>query len=268
MASAGGTHETEARKEPTTTQLREFYAALTALHEHEQMLLAKQHAGRPKDLINRFLHSVRDGARRKIDPTEPFYDPREPDLPHQPVPFDRLIRTFDFASHLPGVEHTVDRHPELGFSYVAREVFPGRREREKRRRMVPRTLDLLLSSADGKLPIIGEVKIRDDSLTYFALVQALMHVAELVAPLQRERLAIQYEDRFDWPPTGPYADLYLIAYEPPKTGANRDDSFILSRQIADAFNQDAEVGRHVRRIAFIEAERRGDHLGFVLRYPE
>lgn len=268
MASVRGTRETDGRTEPTTTQLRELYAALTALHEHEQMLLAKQHATRPKDLINRFLHSVRDGARREVDPTEAFHDPRDPDLPDQPVAFDRLISTFDFASHLPGVEYAVDGHPELGFSYVAREVFPGRRKREKRRRMVPRTLDLLLSSADRKLPIIGEVKIRGDSLTYFAFVQALMHVAELVAPLQRERLATHYEGRFDWPPTGPYADLYLISYEPPKTGANRDDSFTLSKQIAEAFEQDAEVGRHVRRIAFIEAEQRGDQLGFVLRYPE
>lgn len=96
-----------------------------------------------------------------------------------------------------------------------------------------------------------------------------MHVAELVAPLQRKRLAAHYDGKFAWPfEDGPFADLYLIAYEPPKTGTNRDASFQLSKQIAEAFNQDVEVGCSIRRIIFLEAEQRGDALGFSLRYPE
>lgn len=247
--------------EPTTTQLRDYYAALTALQEEEQTLLAEAHATDPTPLIDRFLHSVSTAGRRVVDPSEGFHESGRVDPPDPPTPFDELVKTLHFASHLVGRETEVADDPRLSFAYVDREIFPGRTRGKAR--MQKRTLDLLLVNLKDRTPIVGELKIRNDSLTYFALVQALMHVAELVSDLQRDRLSGHYPNaRFGTVGDSPAIDLYVIAFEAADRGAYRERSFNAARRIAAAFAESADASRFLRRIAFLKAVPQEDALEF------
>jgi hypothetical protein len=248
------------KQPPKTTHLRDYYAALGALQEEEQTLLAEAHAENPKPLIHRFKHSVRSAEKRSVDPAEPFHESKRKAPAEPPVPLDELKRTIDFASHLVHREMRVDQHPELSFAYVDREIFPARTEGSDR--MPARTLDLLLVNSEDGTPIVGELKIRDDSLTYFALIQALMHVAELAVESQRQRLQKHYEAAgFSDFARSPQLDLYVIAYEPPeRTYGER--SLRAAQSISEQLLRSPDVSKHLRRIAFLEAQRNGDALLF------
>jgi hypothetical protein len=84
--------------EPTTTQLRDYYQALGALHQGEQTLLAEAHAEDPSPLIHRFQHSVKEARRRLTDPVEPFHGGSRKQPADPPVPLAKLKTTFESGS--------------------------------------------------------------------------------------------------------------------------------------------------------------------------
>jgi hypothetical protein len=78
-------------------------------------------------------------------------------------------------------------NPELNFSFVDRELVPTRTTHERffengEPANCFRRLDWLLANAQDRLPIIAEVKVRNDKNPFSALVQLLMYAAELVTP--------------------------------------------------------------------------------------
>lgn len=255
------------------TQLREFYAALGALKEQEQTVLAELHAEDPARLLRRFELSVATVAEyapitHVEDPSLPevFHDDKREALADPPVPVGEIRKTEHFASQLVDRgELSVEGAPELAFRYVDREIF-ALRSTAAGQRVATRWLDLLLASSDG-LPIVAELKIGTDKPTYFALIQALMYATELSSPSQRARLTAVYpEVRFTTPADGPFLDVYLIAFKPPSTGAFRQRSFEATEQLSAKLVKDRRVNSVIRRIACIEAIPGDESLSFVKRF--
>ncbi|MGZ4231073.1 MAG: hypothetical protein ACXVVQ_06575 [Solirubrobacteraceae bacterium] len=80
---------------------------------------------------------------------------------------------------------------------------------------------------------------------------------------QLERLDEQYRTtQFAWADDGPFADLYLIAFKPAARGKYRKRSFDATERVSRKLIDNREVASLVRRIAYLEAELRGEDLVF------
>jgi hypothetical protein len=244
------------------TQLRQLYDGLAALKEQEQTALAENHAEDPELLLHRLAHDVETVAEYD-DLVEPFHDEGKRVGLVDPPPLADLKSTDDFAAHLANEQlWPVAGGEELAFRFVDREIFPLRSTRKDGPRAARRSLDVLLASGDG-LPIVGELKIRQDKPTYYAFIQALMYAAELSSPPQRDRLASLYrEAEFRWPAGGPFLDLYVIAFEPPIRGKYRQRSYEAVEKISEQMVGDPRCASVIRRIAYIEASAERDQLTF------
>jgi hypothetical protein len=231
------------------TQLREYYDALHGLKEQEQVALAELHAEDPERLIARFDHSVKTVAGYPPI-TEAFHGTRSEAWSENgggPV-----TSTTTFVANLAVAgHHQVVDFPELDFDFVDREIFPLRSTTiAVDGRGARRSIDLLLRTGNG-LPIVGELKLAADSPTYYALVQALMYVAELSSESQLRRLADHYD--FIVPDGQPAISIYLIAHAPPERGAYRRRSFEASKEIVEKLVADRRVAAVVRHITCLES---------------
>lgn len=234
------------------TPLREYYDALGVLKEQEQTALAEAHAEDPRLLARRFRLSL-EALEAQPGIAEPFYPPGRRDPPNPPTPVDEIKSTIEFASQLrDGRAQVVEAVPALSFVYVDRELSPLRTTAPDR--VARRSLDLLLANSDDRTPVLAELKIRADKPAYFAFVQVLMLSAELLASSQRRRLkGHPPAEHLAWLDTGPFADLYLIAFDPPRTGKYRARSFKATQEISKCLVADPAVSSYVRRIAYLEA---------------
>jgi hypothetical protein len=234
------------------TPLRAYYDALHLLKEQEQTALAKAHAEDPRLLARRFRKSL-EALSARGSTSEPFYPPGRKALPTDIVQ-DRIASTFDFAARLAAVgKATVKDAEHLGFCLVDREIFPTRStEGTVEARDPRRSLDLLLANTQDGTPIFAELKIRGDSLPYFALIQALMLATELLAPAQRDRLRA-HSEKLVWPSKPPYADIYLVVFEAPERGKYRAESLQATAEISERLIRDPFVAQQIRRIAYLQA---------------
>lgn len=240
------------------TELRQYYEALHGLFEEEQTTLAETHAGDPTLLAHRLEQSVKVAETYPPIADEFIGRNRKP-LPED-VPISEIRSTADFVSRIKrrGLIPVIDSG--LAFRYVERELSPLRTTGA--RRAARRSLDLLLVSED-RLPIAAELKIRADSPTYPALIQALMYAAELVTPQQRERLAREFPKAgFAWPAQGPYIDVFVMAFEAPPKGQFRKRSFEATRLVAEKALEKEPFRRVVRRIAYLDASAVNGQLVF------
>jgi hypothetical protein len=256
------------------SQLRELYDVLCDLSEGEQLALANFYleGEGQKRLIERFALSCQAIAKYP-DNSEAFHD-RTPAAEERAIGNPPRAAGIEKTEHLQGylairgLQEVRDR-PDLGFSYVAREIFALRNTGSGGWRPPRRAMDLLLASSDG-LPIVGEVKIADDKPTFFALIQALMYASELSSPAQRARLRENYGE---FRPNsallddaGPWLDAWVIGHRPKEHGTYREDSFEASRQISSYLMNAPEVSAVIRRIAYIEGIPTGDDLVFEERW--
>ena len=246
------------------TQLHDFYDAIGVMTEQEQTDVAESQAKDVSPLLAMFQVSVSTVAGRPAT-SEPFYDTVRKDPP-APTELDALKSTFDFASHLCGGHAcSVKNAAALDFRYVDREIFPARTKGEDRSPV--RRLDFLLVNSQDGMPVLAELKIEGDRLAHFALVQVLMHAAELQSAPQRKRLLAHPGNHDFRPPAdGPFVDLYLIAYGTPKTRTYRDRSFKATEQISEALIKNETFSHSVRRIAYIEASANDGTLEFEKRF--
>ena len=247
------------------THLRRYYDALHALFEQEQTALAELHAEDPTLLIHRFRESVK--ALEKVPLIEaPFYPNGRKELPSPPTPVADIKKTHHFASQLSdGRPRRVEGCGDaLDFYYVDRELSPLRTERTN----IPRrSLDLVLANAHDRTPIFAELKIRTDKLAYVAFIQVLMVALELIVPAEGQRFRGHPPAHgLAWPQVGPFADLYLIAFEPPATGMYREPSLQATEDIARQLVEHSIVSQYLRRIAYLEAFADGDLSTFTCRF--
>ena len=250
------------------SELRRYYEALVGLlKEQEQTALAEAHADNPTLLAKRFRRSIEGldehfDEHPKID--ELFYDseradPADPD--NRATSIGDIKSTLQFAAELcDGRSRRVTGGELLAFRYVDREISPLRSKHTRREdRVARRSLDLLLANACDNTPIFAELKLRGDRPTYFALVQLLMLVAEFLPARQRERVA-EFQPsagNLAWPAAGPFADAYIVAFEPPATGKYRQRSFDATARICEKLIARPDVSSIIRRIAYIEATDNG-----------
>lgn len=247
------------------TPLREYYDALGILKEQEQTALAEAHAKDPRLLARRFRLSLEMlEAHSGIDAS--FYPPGRRDPPNPPTPVDEIKSTIEFASQLcDGRAQVVEGVPDLSFVYVDRELSPLRTTAPDR--VARRSLDLLLANSGDGTPVLAELKIRADKPAYFAFVQVLMLAAELLVSSQRRRLkGHPPAENMVWSETGPFADLYLVAFEPPETGKYRERSFKATQEISRRLVVDPAVASFIRRIAYLEAVVDDGGLAFKPRF--
>lgn len=247
------------------THLRRYYDALLALFEQEQTALAELHAADPTLLIHRFRESVK--ALEKVPLIEaPFYPKGRKGLPSPPTPVADIKKTHHFASQLSdGRPRRVEGCDDaLDFHYVDRELSPLRTEKTN----IPRrSLDLVLANAHDRTPIFAELKIRTDKLAYVAFIQVLMLAVELIVPANGQRFrAHPLAQGVAWPQVGPFADLYLIAFEPPAAGMYREPSLQATEDIARQLVEHSLVSQYLRRIAYLEAFADGDLSTFTCRF--
>jgi hypothetical protein len=247
------------------TQLGDYYDALHALKEQELTALAEVHAKDPTLLLYRFLESVKQ-IESRLPIAEPFHagKRKEPGSP----PDTDVKSTIGFVSHLRDGHTCVVRGDDaLAFRYVDREIFPGRRTDDEKG-APRRSLDLLLANSHDQMPVFAELKIRGDKPAYFALIQVLMLGAEFQSKDQRARLQEKHEWGKDlrWPEEGPFADLYLIAYQPPVRGKYRESSFNATEKISRRLMKDPNFTRYIRRVAYLEARIENDAMAFDKRF--
>jgi hypothetical protein len=251
------------------TQLREFYDILGALKEEEQTALAEFHAADPERLILRFEKSVRTVAKYEgLDPAEAFHPNRALRTRTDATDDEPIGSTADFAGYLEtSITYRVSGADGLDFRYLDREISTlNSKMLPVEARVARRSVDLLLSDSEGRLPIVGELKRKKDSPTYFALIQSLMYAVDLNSAVQRRRL-----DRYGLsaPETGPFVGIYLIGYKASYAGDNRKRSFQASKTIAAKLMRDARVTSVVNRIAYLDATLGADGLAFesVFSFP-
>lgn len=156
---------------------------------------------------------------------------------------------------------------ELDFEFAEFEVPPARSRHRaryrgqasvdgKRGRRFP-TIDVLLTNANDKLPIIGEVKVARDKTPFAALVQLLQYAYQSVTEPQLLRLMRSYPDAgFRIPRGGPYVDLYVLLVDFPDSGKSTELE-PYAHDLAQGLMAQERFRRYVRRIAFLKGRSGG-----------
>ena len=114
-------------------------------------------------------------------------------------------------------------------------------------------VDLLLSNAHDRTPIVGEIKADTDVNPFFGLIQCLMYAVELSTESQRARLNLSYPERFADGTAAPGIDLYLFLLKYPQDPLSK--SFLtLTDQLSASLMADNMLGLgFIRRIVAVES---------------
>jgi hypothetical protein len=129
-------------------------------------------------------------------------------------------------------------------------------------------MDLLLRSRDGGLPVVGEIKARDDTNLFLALIQSLTYACELATRSQRTRLTRPPYNfsRESIERRGPHLDIYLM-YEDGTDAMIKRGTIELANRLLCPGSGIASV---VRKIAFLRCSPAGgvvdmkrEHLAMI-----
>lgn len=227
------------------------------------------------DLASRFVSSIKQ-LEQQLRGNGPFYPGKRAALPRPDgiKQQAKLAGTDDLAAMLwEPTRFKVGRRTKLDFFYVDRELVAARSLSSAGKPQMTGTklwLDLLLSNANpnDRTPIVAEAKLRYDKDPEAALVQGLTYAAQLGTPKQLRRLVDLYPDYFSnrerKPPAPKRLDLYVITYELP---ASRKPAMKRAIKLAERILSDITVGKHLRRIAFLEASLSNGRLRFRCPVP-
>ncbi len=249
------------------TVLRELYRQLrdAPYATHEAMA---NDLDTPAQLQERFAQSVKrfeeyENLHDTFCPTRVWWEAD----PAAALDAHELQALLDPAKLRPGDILRSADGPALGFTTVDYEVSPLRTtnyavldDGTGGESMGNGGMDLLLRSEDG-VPVVAEIKGRNDTNLFFALVQALTYAVELTTSHQFKRLARSYPEAFhNLDAASPRSDvsiIYLEAEPPLKDAALR-----IARELLR--DEGSAVSRTVRRIAFLRVESdRGGKLRFT-----
>jgi hypothetical protein len=237
-------------------------------HSREARLTqARELAANPAPLAADYAQSVEQFSTYEND--ERFYDQR---VEHEIAPLP-IRRTIDLALRLrtagglapdPNGSGSVGELPkgvravaseQLGFDYCDREIVAARTtggasfdDGSSATRAL--RLDLLLVARHGRVPTVGEVKLKTDKDPFAALIQALACAAHLATQSQYARLTKTYpEARFTTAGEQPRLDLLLLLGDLPEQGTHLPQLRQATRDLAAALLTTREVSASVRRIA-------------------
>lgn len=218
--------------------------------------LARQFEAQPAKLAGLFVESQGEFSRYNNE-GEAFIDGREP-LAVSPT------ATAGTNAYVNAVlrhsERAIELENDLGFVAVARELPPMRSTRlsgpwvfadgRPASSSGDGGVDLLMRSRDNDVPIVGEIKVEDDTTPFLALIQVLTYAAELNTARQRSRLQNHFVDDFaNLEQDGPI-DLYLLFHDLP---SHCDEIFASTAIIAQGMFQHGAFGEAVRRIVFVKS---------------
>ena len=176
-------------------------------------------------------------------------------LPHNPV---EISNTNDLVSILNSnsVNHVIN-NSGLDFKYVDREISTLRTTGNVRfenghsgRSSGTGGLDFIAWNIKDNLPVLGEVKVKNDENPFFALIQLMTYLSELVTPNQIAR--INNTDLFKGN-TGskPYFYLYILHSNHNLNSKERrtllKESIILAKNLQNSIQE-------IKEVAFIKLD--------------
>lgn len=253
--------------------MMKLYRKLKGVSQRERLDRAERMIAHPDQLAKRFAQSVASFEKAFDHVDEEFYEKvargkigGRKALPKKPK---GISSTLEVAARLSGSGvRRVLGADELDFTYVDRELVPARTKSGATFagggsiRTAPR-LDLLLASADGRLPIVAEVKVAMDKDPFFALVQALTLSAQLATPSQFERLRRCYGQRLA---TASQLDIYLLLANTPAAATHWFDLREAADRLSRRLIETPEITRSVRRIAALDLDLLDGRLRITKRF--
>jgi hypothetical protein len=251
------------------TPILQRYHALEGQSRDQRLNVARKLT--PDALVRDFVDSHNQIATSYSNAYESFHgrQPRKP-LPRV-ASGSEIATTNQLVSRIPRFGRVaVDGGSDLDFRFVEREVSVLRTKNAEfdapteQARSAGRALlcDLLLTNANDKTPIVGEIKVTRGQYTdkdpHSALIQALASAAHLVAPAQYGRLLHYFPRRFRRDDRR--VDVYVItgSYDAHLTHLN--ELLQAAKALAAALTADATLSRYVRRIEFLDATPAGRQI--------
>ncbi len=183
--------------EPTlvpVTRLRKYYQSMKVLEKAFFAAIAEMYEKKPS-----LLEKLWNDSRQQFlayENQKAWGQSKRESLPRFTGPLSDVSSTNEFTTFF--MNHGLT---DSGYEYVSREINPWNTRQGVFATGLRATktgrggMDLLLRSADG-LPVVAEVKVRDDKNCFFALLQALTYAVELSTPNQIKRLQLTFPDAF------------------------------------------------------------------------
>ena len=152
----------------------------------------------------------------------------------------------------------VPLHPELDANFVDYELSPirttGSEYENGIRSQGGGGVDILLTNAVDRLPVVVEVKGATDQNLLLGLIQSLTYAVEFSTLSQRERMMQIYPEQFAWYPDGPALDIYLLLAGTPKSRHHPAFLGLVDGICSEILVPGTAVARMVRRIACLSSE--------------
>jgi hypothetical protein len=252
------------------TEMRTFYEWLRDRPEGINKLvlhsaLAKWFTEQPSLLMDSFFKSL--GAFATYSNPDEDFTPRSNCLA---VNTEKELRATDllvntlvekYAGQIDASFANID----FGATAVAREVGPMRSTEQSgpwffedgrsARNPGAGGVDLLLSSNSGMIPVICEIKVRDDATPFYALIQTLTYAAELATPNQYQRLKNVFRSAFHTLSTHPLVDICILMQDSPtEHKCILEDTKAIVRGM---YRVRPELTSIIRRIVFLKARDDG-----------
>ena len=168
------------------TRLRRYYSSMKVFDKALFQNLAEFYENTPAALESLWNDSRKQFAAYSND--EGWDGGKREKLPNPPQRLGDVSSTYEFTSFV--MQHGL---ADTGFEVIGYEINPWRTRRAMFSTKQPATktgrggIDLLMRSIEG-MPVVGEVKVKDDKNAFFGLLQAMTYAVELSTPNQLERL--------------------------------------------------------------------------------
>jgi hypothetical protein len=178
------------------TKLRDFYNLMRifSINTHIKILKDFNRGENYKKLIEIFNDSKKHFEKYCCSDKFTIEDEnkRKP-LPISPI---GIKKTNDLVAILKNNDlNIVNNNKNLSFQYLAREVSPLRttgnakfESGQSGRSSGTGGLDFIGWNVNNNIPILGEIKVNSDENPFFALIQLLTYLSELVTPNQINRI--------------------------------------------------------------------------------
>ncbi len=243
------------------TVMRHLYNLLEVFaSKHCRLALAEEVLRVPSRLARQFRASVEHFSR--YDNISETFVPTNGN--RNPLPdcgqLTRITSTNELSAFLVQQQEgmgNIANEPDLNFQFIERELIPARttghavyEDGTSAQRGVQ--LDWLLINRQDDAPIVTEIKVGDDADPFYALVQSLMYVSELVTSSQWERLKQHYH-QFHSLDESPSVDIYLVVSDFNDRSKIQCDIKNATSQICECLIGEPDVYKFVRRIACVDA---------------
>lgn len=251
--------ETVKMKKIPITKLRNFYDSLKKLSSptEAQLCILKDYNtdSNYTKLIDLYKESKKDFFEYKnID--EPFLPSPQNLAKRKSLP----VNVVTISSDEDVISVLLERNPEIdvgdedyNFKYIEREVPTCRTPKTKSvagiRESGAGGIDFIGFNCKNHLPILGEIKVKEDQNAFYALIQLLMYLSQLSTPNQLERIGKHNffkNDSSFTPKTSFYLYILLVFT---KYGKLKDEILTETQKLAEHLEQGIQ---EIEKIVFLK----------------